>query len=50
MMCRDLLSKFSPDELWYYLSMRHGFQNKPIKARPVTFVRSLRIRASKQTN
>jgi hypothetical protein len=30
---RELLSKFSLDELWYYLSMRHGLQNKPIKAR-----------------
>jgi hypothetical protein len=33
MTLRDLLSKFSLDELWYYLSMRHGLQNKPIKAR-----------------
>jgi hypothetical protein len=30
---RELLSKFSLDELWYYLSMRHGLQRKPIKAR-----------------
>jgi hypothetical protein len=29
---RELLSKFSLDELWYYLSMRHGLQRKPIKA------------------
>jgi hypothetical protein len=29
---RELLSKFSLDELWYYLSMRHGLQSKPIKA------------------
>jgi hypothetical protein len=29
---RELLSKFSLDELWYYLSMRHGLRNKPIKA------------------
>jgi hypothetical protein len=30
---RELLSKFSLDELWYYLSMRHGIQCKPVKAR-----------------
>jgi hypothetical protein len=29
---RELLNKFSLDELWYYLSMRHGLQSKPIKA------------------
>jgi hypothetical protein len=29
----DLLRKFSLDELWYYLSMRHGLQSKPVKAR-----------------
>jgi hypothetical protein len=29
---RELLSKFSLDELWYYLSMRHGLQSKPLKA------------------
>jgi hypothetical protein len=29
---RELLTKFSLDELWYYLSMRHGLRNKPIKA------------------
>jgi hypothetical protein len=29
---RELLSRFSLDELWYYLSMRHGLQHKPIKA------------------
>jgi hypothetical protein len=33
MTLRDLLRKFSLDELWYYLSMRHGLQRKPIKAR-----------------
>jgi hypothetical protein len=32
MTLRDLLRKFSLDELWYYLSMRHGLQSKPIKA------------------
>jgi hypothetical protein len=30
---RELLNKFSLDELWYYLSMRHGLQSKPIKTR-----------------
>jgi hypothetical protein len=30
---RELLRKFSLDELWYYLSMRHWLQSKPIKAR-----------------
>ncbi|MDR1581265.1 MAG: hypothetical protein LBS35_12995 [Synergistaceae bacterium] len=30
---RELLNRFSLDELWYYLSMRHGLQSKPIKAR-----------------
>jgi hypothetical protein len=29
---RELLSKFSLDELWHYLSMCHGLQSKPIKA------------------
>jgi hypothetical protein len=33
MTLRELLRKFSLDELWYYLSMRHGLQSKPIKAR-----------------
>ncbi|MDR1481720.1 MAG: hypothetical protein LBI74_03750 [Synergistaceae bacterium] len=35
MTLRDLLSKFSLDELWYYLSMRHELQSKPIKARKI---------------
>jgi hypothetical protein len=29
---RELLNKFSMDELWHYLLMRHGLQGKPIKA------------------
>jgi hypothetical protein len=33
MTLRELLNKFSLDELWFYLSMRHGLQDKPIKAR-----------------